>query len=71
MNLYLKVLEAKEGNRGALEDIISTYKIFANIQMKKYDVEDIEGCYSEIVDKICQCVNNYKTIKSEKSRKVA
>lgn len=71
MNLYLKVLEAKQGNKSSLEDIIKTYKIFANIQMKKYGVEDIESCYSEIVDTICQCVNNYKTIKTERYRKVA
>ena len=36
MNMYLKLLKAKEGDNKAFEDIIKTYEVFANIQMKKY-----------------------------------
>jgi len=71
MNLYLRVLKAKEGDSKALEDIIKTYEIFTNIQMKKYGVKDVESCYSEVMWNIYECVNNYKTIRLEKVRKAA
>ena len=71
MNMYLKLLKAKEGDNKALEDIIKTYEIFTNIQMKKYGVKDIESCYSEVVWKIYQSVINYKVITIENSRKAA
>jgi hypothetical protein len=65
------MLKAKEGDSKALEDIIKTYEIFTNIQMKKYGVKDIESCYSEVLWNIYQCVNEYKTIQLNKIRKAA
>lgn len=71
MNLYLSVLKAKEGDSKALDDIIKTYKIFANIQMRKHGVDNVESCYSEIVDRICECVYNYRAVKTEWYEKIA
>ena len=34
MNLYLKLLKAKAGDSKALEDIVKSYEIFTNIQIK-------------------------------------
>ena len=63
MNLYLKLLEAKDGNNKALEDIIKSYEIFTNIQMRRYGIKDIESCYSDVMWTIFNSVMNYKTIK--------
>lgn len=71
MNMYLKVLKAKEGDNSALEEIIKSYEIFTNIQMKKNGVIDIESCYSEVIWKIYKCVKNYNVISFESHRKAA
>lgn len=71
MNLYLKVLKAKEGDNKALEDIIKSYEIFTNIQMRKFGIKDVESCYSDVMWKIYEIVMNYKTISFEPNRKAA
>lgn len=71
MNMYLKILKAKDGDNEALKEIIKTYEIFTNIQMKKYGISDIESCYSEVVWKIYQSIVNYKVISFESNRKIA
>ncbi|MBP3708362.1 MAG: hypothetical protein J6J36_07200 [Clostridia bacterium] len=71
MNMYLKLLKAKDGDNKALEDIIKTYEIFTNIQMKRYGVHDIESCYSEVMWRIYQAVINYKVISFERNKKIA
>lgn len=71
MNMYLKLLKAKDGDNSALEEIIKSYEIFTNIQMKKNGVRDIESCYSEVIWKIYQCVKNYNVISFESNRKAA
>lgn len=71
MNMYLKMLKAKDGDNDALKDIIKTYEIFANIQMKKYGVRDIESCYSEVVWRMYQSIVNYKVISFERKSKAA
>lgn len=63
MNLYVKVLKAKDGDNKALEDIIKSYEIFTNIQMRRYGIKDIESCYSDVMWTIYNLVMNYKTIK--------
>lgn len=71
MNLYLKVLKAKEGDNKALEDIIKSYEIFTNIQMRKFGIKDVESCYSDVMWKIYEAVMNYKIITFESNRKAA
>lgn len=72
MNLYLRLLKAKEGDSKALEDIIKSYEIFTNIQMRKYGIKDIESCYSDVMWTIYNSVMNYKTINvNNKSFKIA
>lgn len=71
MNLYLKVLKAKEGDNKALEDIIKSYEIFTNIQMKKFGIKDVESCYSDVMWKIYEIVMNYKIISYDSNRKAA
>lgn len=71
MNLYLKVLKAKDGDNKALEDIIKSYEIFTNIQMRKFGIKDVESCYSDVMWKIYELVMNYKTITFEPNRKAA
>lgn len=71
MNMYLKILKAKDGDNEALKEIIKTYEIFTNIQMKKYGIRDIESCYSEVVWRIYQSIVNYKVISFESNRKIA
>ena len=63
MNLYVKVLKAKDGDNKALQDIIKSYEIFTNIQMRRYGIKDIESCYSDVMWTIYNLVMNYKTIK--------
>lgn len=71
MNLYLKVLKAKEGDNKALEDIIKSYEIFTNIQMRKFGIKDVESCYSDVMWKIYEIVMNYKMISYDSNRKAA
>lgn len=71
MNMYLKLLKAKDGDNDALKEIIKTYEIFTNIQMKKYGVRDIESCYSEVMWRMYQSIVNYKVISFERNAKVA
>ena len=71
MNMYLKLLKAKEGDNKAFENIIKTYEVFANIQMKKYGVRDIESCYSDIIMRIYESVINYKLVTVENNWKIA
>ena len=71
MNLYLKVLKAKEGDNKALEDIIKSYEIFTNIQMKKFGIKDVESCYSDVMWKIYEIVMNYRIISYDSNRKAA
>lgn len=71
MNLYLKVLKAKEGDNKALEDIIKSYEIFTNIQMRKFGIKDVESCYSDVMWKIYEIVMNYKMISYDSIRKAA
>lgn len=71
MNLYLKVLKAKEGDNKALEDIIKSYEIFTNIQMRKFGIKDVESCYSDVMWKIYEIVKNYKAIPYDSNRKAA
>ncbi len=71
MNLYLKVLKAKEGDNKALEDIIKSYEIFTNIQMRKFGIKDVESCYSDVMWKIYEIVMNYKIISYDSNRKAA
>jgi len=71
MNLYLKVLKAKEGDNKALEDIIKSYEIFTNIQMRKFGVKDVESCYSDVMWKIYEIVMNYRIISYDSNRKAA
>ena len=72
MNLYVKLLKAKDGDNKALEDIIKSYEIFTNIQMRRYGIKDIESCYSDVMWTLYNCVMNYKTIKlNNKSLKIA
>ena len=71
MNLYLKVLKAKEGDNKALEDIIKLYEIFTNIQMRKFGIKDVESCYSDVMWKIYEIVMNYRIISYDSNRKAA
>lgn len=71
MNLYLRMLKAKDGDNKAMEDIIKTYEIFINIQMRKYGIRDIESCYSEVIWKIYQCVMSYRAITFENKKQAA
>lgn len=71
MNLYLKVLKAKEGDNKALEDIIKSYEIFTNIQMRKFGIKDVESCYSDVMWKIYEIVMNYRMISYDSNRKAA
>lgn len=71
MNLYLKVLKAKEGDNKALEDIIKSYEIFTNIQMRKFGIKDVESCYSDVMWKIYEIVMNYRIISYDSNRKAA
>ena len=71
MNLYLRVLEAKKGNEKAFEDIIKSYEIFTNIQMKKFGITDVESCYSDVMWRIYEFVMTYQITPYELNNKAA
>lgn len=59
-NLYYEVLLAKEGDMIATENIVNNYKKYIYYMINRYEINDKNTCYDEVVAKILNAIQKIK-----------
>ena len=59
-NLYYEILLAKDGDKIATDKIINYYKKYIYYMISRYEINDKNTCYEEVIAKILNAIQQIK-----------
>ena len=59
-NLYYEILLAKDGDKIATDKITNYYKKYIYYMINRYEINDKNTCYDEVITKILNAIQQIK-----------
>lgn len=59
-NLYFEILLAKDGDKIATDKIINYYKKYIYYMISRYEINDKNTCYDEVVARLLNAIQQIK-----------